>query len=282
MNPKHPIYIISKDRPRCITARTLDKLKVPYKIVIEPQQLEEYKEHHDKNKFLLTPFQDLGKGSIPVRNWVWEHSKEAGDKRHWILDDSIEEFKRLNRNTKIKVRTGAIFRAAEDFVKRYRNVPLAGMNYVSFAKATDKLPPFYLNTRVYSCMLIHNDLKIRWRGKYNEDTDLSLRVLKMGYCTILFNAFLCGKVTTYRMKGGNTSIYDETNNRKEFVESLIEQHPDVVKLTKKFGRYHHQVNYKSFKENNKLIKKFPDKKYSGINEYGMVLKENCTNKVVSE
>ena len=52
------------------------------------------------------------------------------------------------------------------------------------------LPPFKANTRIYSCILIDNALPFRWRGRYNEDTDLSLRVLKAGLCTIQFNAFL--------------------------------------------------------------------------------------------
>lgn len=125
----------------------------------------------------------------------------------------------------------------------------------------------------YSCILIKNDLPYRWRGRYNEDTDLSLRALKDGYCTILFNAFLAGKVTTMRMKGGNTEeVYGDTDNRKEFAESLQRQHPDIVKVTWKFNRWHHQVNYKPFKKN-KLIRKdgliIPNR----VNDYGMKLIE---------
>jgi hypothetical protein len=118
-----------------------------------------------------------------------------------------------------------------------------------------------------------NDLPYRWRGRYNEDTDLSLRALKDGYCTILFNAFLAGKVTTMRMKGGNTSeVYGETDNRKEFAESLRDQHPDHVEVTWKFNRWHHQVDYRLFKQN-RLIKKLGQPIPNGINNYGMKLIE---------
>ena len=55
-----------------------------------------------------------------------------------------------------------------------------------------------------STILIDNSLDIRWRSKYNEDIDLSLRVLKGGDCTILFNAFLQGKCATQTVTGGNT------------------------------------------------------------------------------
>ena len=155
-----------------------------------------------------------------------------------------------NKNMKPKVTDGTIFNCCEDFTDRYENVKISGMNYYSFCKTTDRVPPFYLNTRIYSCILIDNSLEFRWRGKYNEDTDLSLRTLKAGYPTILFNAFLVGKVTTMRMKGGNTGeVYGDTDNRLEFAESLHKQHPDVVKVTWKFGRWHHQVNYKPFKKN---------------------------------
>ena len=213
MNPKYPIYIISKGRAsKCLTSRELNIMKVPYKIIIEPQEYDEYCKYHNPDYLIVTPFQNLGQGSIPVRNFVWEHSINNGHDKHWILDDNIEGFHRLNKNMKPKVTDGTIFKCAEDFTDRYKNVAISGFNYYSFCKSTDKIPPFYLNTRIYSCMLIKNDLTYRWRGKYNEDTDLSLRALKDGWCTILFNAFLAGKVTTQRMKGGNTdSIYNNLN-----------------------------------------------------------------------
>jgi hypothetical protein len=161
----------------------------------------------------------------------------------------------------------------EDFVDRYENVGIAGANYYSFCKTTDSVPPYILNTRIYSCILIKNDLPFRWRGMYNEDTDLCLRVLKDGWSTILFNSFLVGKVTTLRMKGGNTDeVYGDTDHRKEFAESLQQQHPDVVKVVWKFNRWHHQVDYRPFKKT-RLIKKQNVEIRDGINEYGMFLKK---------
>ena len=231
MNPEYPIYIISKGRwKNRLTARSLEKMNVPYKIVIEPQEFDNYSAVMDRDKILVLPFSNLGQGSIPARNWVWDHSIESGWSKHWILDDNIEAFNRLNRNMKPEVRTGAIFKAAEDFVNRYENVAISGFNYYSFCKSTDAVPPFYLNTRIYSCILIDNAIPYRWRGRYNEDTDLSLRALKDGYCTILFNAFLAGKVTTMRMKGGNTDELYADDGRKKMAEALRDLHPDVTRV----------------------------------------------------
>lgn len=270
IKPKYPIYVISKGRSKnCLTARELKLMNVDFILVVEPQEYEEYKGVAEN--ILVTPFSNLGQGSIPVRNFVWEHSIIKGHKRHWVLDDNIEGFHRLNRNEKPKLLSGVFFKCMEDFTDRYENVGISGANYYSFCKTTDKVPPYYLNTRIYSCILIKNDLPYRWRGRFNEDTDLSLRALKDGWCTVLFNAFLIGKVTTMRMKGGNTNeLYAETDNRKEFAESLQEQHPDVVKVTWKFNRWHHQVNYKPFKLNKLKIKQDLLLSYN-INEYGMRL-----------
>lgn len=192
MNPIYPVYIISKGRWESrLTQKALEEINVPYHIVVEPKEYDNYAAVIDKSKILVLPdnFSELKQGGIPVRNWVWDHSISTGANRHWILDDNISNFRRLNNNLKIRVASGTIFNIAERFVDRYKNVAIAGFNYQWFAKQKQKIPPFYLNTRVYSCILIKNDILYRWRGRYNEDTDLSLRVLKDGYCTILFNAF---------------------------------------------------------------------------------------------
>jgi len=269
---KYPIYVISKGRyENCLTAKELIRIGVDFSLVVEPQEYEEYKEYFPNSNIIKTPFSNLGQGSIPVRNFVFDDSINKGYDKHWILDDNIQNFHRLNKNEKYIVDDGAVFKACEDFTDRYKNVKISGMNYYSFCKTSDPVPPFYKNTRIYSCILIDNSIKHRWRGKYNEDTDLSLRVLKDGYCTILFNAFLCGKTTSMRMKGGNTGeVYGDTDERLEFAESLKEQHPDLVEVVRRFGRWHHKVNYKPF-DKTELIKRDDLKTIKGVNNYGMEL-----------
>jgi hypothetical protein len=160
----------------------------------------------------------------------------------------------------------------EEFVDRYENIAIAGPNYMGFAVARYKLPPFILNTRIYSMLLINNKIPYRWRGKYNEDTDLSLRALKDGWCTVQFYAFLGDKVATLTMKGGNTdTVYNTGDKRLEFAKSLCEQHPDVAKLVWRYDRWHHQVNYAPFKKN-KLVMKQGLIVPKGVNNYGRVLK----------
>ena len=274
MMPQFPIYIISKGRwNRRQTSKTLESMNCPYKIVVEPKEYEKYSQYIDKDKIIVCPenFSEKGQGGIPVRNFVWEHSIKNGYDFHWILDDNIESVERYNNNLKIKCHTATPFRVIEDFVLRYENIALAGMNYAIFCPASDGRQPIRFNERIYSCILIRNDINYRWRGKYNEDTDLSLRVLKDGWCTVLFNSFLIGKRATMTQTGGNTdTIYNTGDKRKEFAESLQRQHPDVVKVVWRFNRWHHLVNYKPFAKN-KLILKQGIQIENKVNEYGMKL-----------
>ena len=252
-------------------------MRVPYRIVVEPQEADLYGSVIDRAKVLVLPFSNLGQGSVPARNWVWDHSREEGARRHWILDDNISAFYRFNKNAKVMVKTGATFAAAEDFVDRYSNAPMAGMNYHTFVDArSDRVLPVRINTRVYSCLLLSNSVNYRWRGRYNEDTDLSLRILKSGFCTILFNAFLADKVHTMTMSGGNTDqLYkqdSEFDGRLAMAQSLQRQHPDVTTIVRKWGRWQHQVDYRPFK-GNRLIRRKDVDMSAGVNNYGMKLKK---------
>ena len=274
MNPRFPIYVISKGRwERRQTVKTLERMGVPYRIVVEPTEYEKYAEVIDPSKILTLPsnFSELNQGGIPVRNWVWEHSISEGHEWHWILDDNIENIFRFNKNMKIPCLTPTPFYVVEDFVLRYENISQAGMNYDIFCPAHEARPAVRFNIRVYSCILIRNDTPYRWRGRYNEDTDLSLRMLKDGWVTVLFNAFLIRKRATQTQGGGNTdTIYNTGDERMEFAQSLVDQHPDVVRVTRKFGRWHHQVNYKPF-AGNALVRKSGVVIPQGNNEYDMKL-----------
>jgi len=286
MSPEHPVYIVSKGRWHTrLTAKALAKMNVDFKIIVERHEFDQYASVIDKRQILVLPNEyldayetcdDLGRtksvGPGAARNFAWDHSISIGAKSHWVMDDNLDAFHRMNRNIKAECETGTIFWIAEQFVNRYENVAISGFNYYSFCKATDSVPPFILNTRIYSCLLIRNDIPYRWRGRYNEDTDICLRVLKDGYCTIQFNAFLQGKVTTQRMVGGNTKEFYKEEGTKAKSQMLADLHPDVAEVVWKFNRWHHHVDYRRFRAN-KLIKKKDIKIPDRINEYGMKLIE---------
>src|SRR4051812_48673030 len=102
--PRFPVYIVSKGRWQSrYTARSLEMMGVPYRIVVEEQEREAYVAVIDPAKILvLDPayqrgydtFDDLGdtkgKGPGPARNFVWDHADASGAERHWVMDDNID------------------------------------------------------------------------------------------------------------------------------------------------------------------------------------------------
>lgn len=275
MNPKYPVFIPTKGRwDSRLTIRALEKIGVPYTAFIEAQEYEQYAAVVNPANLHVMPHRD--QGLVVTRNYIWDYAQhELKTPRFWTMDDNIKNFFRLNNNLKVPVTSGNMLCAIEDFVERYENVPIAGMNYFMFASRKTKINPITLNTRVYSNMLIQTDATdprgkpYRNEGFYNDDTDLCLRVLKDGLCTILFNAFLIEKSVTMTVKGGMTPHY-QGDGRYKMAEELRKKHPDVVTITRKWGRWQHQVDYRPFK-NNRLIRKpgieIPDEP----NEYGMKL-----------
>ena len=296
INPDHPVYIVSKGRSdTMITSKSLSRMKVPHYIVIEPQDLKDYDKAldtfniRDYVTLLVAPFSNHGDGPGRARNWAWDHSISIGAEKHWVLDDNIADFYRLHENKRIRVESGAIFYAAEQFIDRFENVPISGFQYRFFIAPNQKYPPYVKNTRIYSTLLISNDCKHRWRGRYNEDTDICLRVLKDGDCTIQFNAFLQGKAATQTVKGGNTAEFyhaegdldkskwrDGRLNAEGTIKKskmLADLHPDVARVVWRYGRWHHYVDYGPFKKNKLILK--PDVNIQkGVNNFGMKLITN--------
>lgn len=285
-NPKYPIYVVSKNRSeKCTTSRFLSQMEVKHYVVVEPSDYDDYKEKVENeyaNILLLDmsykdnydTFDDLGdsksKGPGGARNFCWEHSIKNGYKWHWVMDDNANEgFHYMYKNQKIKCRSGSIFRAMEDFVDRYENIAIAGPNYSKFCDMAAKTPAFITNTRIYSFLLIRNDIPYRWRGRYNEDTDLSLRALKDGWCTVQFNAFLAGKATTQKIGGGNTEEFYAKEGTLPKSEMLEKMHPDVAKVVWKFNRWHHHVDYSGYTQKLKL-KEGIERDYK-TNNYGMII-----------
>jgi len=270
-----------------ITSKALTAMGVQHNIVVEPQEVALYKaavqkmglltnvielDMSYKGKYQLCDAHGLSKstGSGPARNFIWDHSVSQGHKWHWIMDDNIKAFYRMTKNVRIETTSPSIWKAMEDFVLRYTNVAMAGPNYAMFAFGASAIPAFITNTRIYSCNLIRNDVPFRWRGRYNEDTIMSLDMLKAGWCTIQFNAFLQGKLRTQTIKGGNTDeLYKHGTMDKS--QMLVREHPDVAEVKFKFGRWHHHVDYTPFKKH-KLIRKPDLVVQKQNNEYGMCLK----------
>lgn len=261
-NPQYPIYIISKGRSEnCITADHLIKMGVPFNIVVEEQEIEDYARYYGYDRLITLDmsFKDAydtyipdfdetkSKGSGPARNFVWWHSKNVKKaKWHWIIDDNIFGFYYFTESKRIKAVDGGVFAGAEDFVNRYDNIGISGMNYYTFVIPGCKTKPYVVNTKLYSCILINNAVPIRWAGRYNEDVDICIRTLKTGYSTIQFDIFNSDKAPTQSFGGGNTDAFYAEEGTLPKSNQLAFNHPDITSVVWKFARWHHSTNYSIF------------------------------------
>lgn len=268
VNPDYPIYVVSYHRcsiKKCLTVKWLNLMEVPHYLVVEPNEYESYKQEFSDCSYTTVLQFDMkykdtydtldnlgntkGKGPGGARNFCKYDSIARGFNYHWVMDDNIDGFHYLTDDKKFKVRTGAIFKASEDFFTRFSNAYVCGLNYSKFCKECDNVPAFITNTRIYSCLFINNKIEYDWRGRYNEDTILSLDVLTHGYCTIQLNAFLCDKITTQRIKGGNNDMFYADEGTYNKSKMLVDVYPKYAKMVHKFNRCHHHVDYSSFTQN---------------------------------
>ena len=131
MNPRFPIYIISKGRWESrLTSKALESMKVPYHIIVEESEYDKYCNVIDEDKILIKPKKyddeydtfynddDPRKGSGTARNFAWDDSIKKGFSWHWVMDDNLDAFHRMNKNIKAEVTSGTIFKCMEDFVLR--------------------------------------------------------------------------------------------------------------------------------------------------------------------
>lgn len=273
---KYPIYIVTKGRyENPITAKCFIEDGLDFKMLVEPQEYDQYCEAVGEKYVLKLPFSNLGLGSYPSRNYGWEHSIKNGHKRHWMFDDNIYKFRRIVKGKKIPCSAGIAIKVAEDFTDRYTNIAISGFNYSSFVvKGSSDNKPFRVNAHVYSAMLMSNSIPFRWRLKYNEDVDLCLQALHNKMCTVLFSAFTVDKVSTVaKMKGGNQDeLYKDNAFEKKVLKtrSLEEVWPQYAETKIRFGRPHHIVSWKKHFKHGLIRNPFFDwDSLKKVNEYGM-------------
>lgn len=270
MFPRYPIFIPSKGRAKTpYTIKMLQESEVPFRVVVVPEEAEAYLELVDSSQILVLPRSDLR--LVGTRLWIRALAEQEGWGRHWQLDDNITHIYRMWRGHRIPCDAGPAMRQLEDFSDRYTNVGITGMNYEMFG--LPNLPPYYLNTHVYSITLVNHAMPCTWRLLYNDDTDLCLQALASGWATVASNVFLAKKITTMKLKGGNTDDLYQGDGRMVMARTLEQMWPGVVTVVRRFQRAQHMIDWRKLKQ--PLIPK-PGYDPEGLpdsDEYGLQLQQ---------
>lgn len=248
VKPRYPVFIPTRGRvSNQLSARMFDRDDVFFRLVVEKQEAETHVANWGSDRVLVLP--ESNRGLVFSRNWIKDFATSEGHARHWQFDDDVRGMRRLHLGLRLPCSSAVALALTEDFVDRYENVALASFNSQFFIVATAgcadlKWPPFYLNHRCYTDFLISNSLPNRWRGRYNEDTDMTLQVLSDGHCTILVNAFLIDTPATLTAKGGQMSSPAgsyQGDGRLRMARELERRWPYVVSTKRRFQRPQHFV-----------------------------------------
>lgn len=258
-----PFYIPTRGRPdRQLTAGRLLTIGITPTLVVEDAEYDAYVAANPAcnievwpssymDDYERTPELDPHPTTGAAHNFAWDHSRAAGFTHHWILDDNIRTFwHRSDQGRYSGKPTAKHFRWHESLMLRYRN--LAGFSLGQGMTFGDK--PFRLNTRLYCAVLYRNDLNeygIKWRRGLNDDTIVSLDILKTHYwCTAESHMLGIQKLPTSRkgrLPGGMTDFYANGGFARKAAEAA-RIHPDCVRIVERFGRIHHHISYSQFQQ----------------------------------
>ena len=282
--PRYPVWIPSKGRhewTRALAARWLAQEHVPFRLAVESKEVGAYTElvdrlGLDRDVVVDIGYSDRGEGAAPARNLIRGWAEATGAARHWQIDDNCHGMWRWYQRRRVPMAAGLGMRLIEDFTDRYENVALSGPTYVFFQNAARVPKPFTTNVHVYSFTLINHEFKAQWRGPYNADTDICLQALAADWCTILFEAFACGKEAAFNSKGqrtakGGMSEMFEGDGRLKMARSLERRWPGVVTVTRRFRRPQHLVDWKKFDTPLKLRADVDLGKLPPVDEHDMTL-----------
>ena len=261
MKPRWPVFIPSRGRAGFApTMRELDRIGVPYRVIVEDFEHDAYARFYGEKRLLVIPPRyfaeydsgdpDGDKAGLPFgpglpRNLALDTALAEGHAWHWTLDDNIRYWARIDGNHCIRAGDGWVFAAMEDHAARYANVGEAGPEYKMWVPCREAWPrPFRYNHRVMSCQLLRTAAAapLRWRFRYNDDIDFTIRLLEAGWCTINYIAFVQAKQGTQHVPGGSsTTIYAGGTYAK--TETLVRAHPRIVNRVLRWGRPHHMIDW---------------------------------------
>lgn len=279
------LYIISKGRPQCTTAKTLKRIGYIGEWFIvcgnNDETLPQYIEKWGKEKVLVFDwyeqikhtdvmdnfgFENMPSGASPVRNAVFDFSRARGEIRHWQMDDDFTNFylTSLKENKNIRL-DGVLLYKWLCRVARYAHD--ARLSNIGITQSDEAYPSNAkkAGNRVYGVHNMSNDPQItpEWKGRFNDDTIHAINVHRLGMgkeFQFRFLSFVTKR--TQAEKGGLTDMYQNLGTvRKTAYLMLIA--PNAAKLTIKHKRYHHDVSWEKL-----IVKTISERWRKGENTTG--------------
>lgn len=259
------IFIISKGRPSCTTAKTLTKIEYPGEWYIvcgnNDETVDEYIKNWGKDRVLIFDWyqqikesnlldnfgcKDMGSGAVPVRNATRKIAEAMGKKRHWQFDDDYTGFAIARPRAKAWKKLNGQELESELF-KLAMFGDKAGLTNIGFTPSGDARPDTWnvYKKRVFNAhnMPTANHEFMEWKGRMNDDLINSIECKHKGKKILSVKYLKMDMKLTQQEEGGNTDIYKDSGTVRKTAYAVLFE-PKAVKLINKFWRYHHRVNWR--------------------------------------
>ena len=260
------VYIISKGRPRCTTARTLERMGYPGEWFIvcgtNDESLPEYQEAWGEHVLVFHwseevertdtmdsfGFERMASGACPVRNATRRISWERGELRHWQFDDDYNGFHRIDGEHR-KMRSfedGDEFQSWLLMLAEYGHS--ASLRNVGFPPGSETFPDHW-GTFAHRVFNAHNlpsdpELFIPWVGRMNDDLINAINCWRTpGAYEMSLRCMNMTMAATQQEAGGLSELYKAEGTVRKTAYAVMAA-PGAVRLVERFRRYHHKCDWR--------------------------------------
>lgn len=242
-----PILIPSKKRPGSKLFAQLKSEGIPFNIVVEPQDKDNYRAH--SSHLLMLPESNLGLAYS--RNFILDHARASGFDWFWMLDDDISKFYKTVSKRNIAISALECLSAAESLFKNDSSCAQAALEYQQFSWGQAR--PAFINgyCDVAVCINVKRTKTMAYRQQVElkEDRDFTLQCLSKGFRTIRACHLAFAAPQNGSNDGGLFDVYKSGRERQSVDEMCRMWGPSICKpITKKSGRRDVKINWRFFKD----------------------------------
>lgn len=224
------------------TTKILDEAGLEYALVVEPQDLNEYREAHNCKIYGL-PEND--RGITFARQEILKIARNSKFDRFWMLDDDIEEFGEIVVGKTKKTDASVLCKAERVFSKHKASLYSLELRQFAWSSAELKKNRVAMQCVLFNlplCKSLNYDLNIKIR----EDYDLTFQAIFNAFGTLRLAKYYYGIADMKSQKGGMEKYYNDIMEKEE-VTKLVKKYPGLVEPVYKKNRYDVKVNWRKYK-----------------------------------
>lgn len=235
---EYPIYIPSRHRfDKPITTKVFDDDNIPYRILVEPHDYDNYRARYDDDQLIRLPKDN--QGIAYVRNYALEHARDTGHDYFWMFDDDIRSFQIRQDGKAIKTNPRPLLKLIENITNDYENIGGSCIAHSAFIFGQDGKAPVVYNSQIYCAELITTQAKARFRKGVADDIDFSMQLLHEGWVTLVYKRIGFTSATSGTISGGLVDSEYKEDGRLALFQQLQAYWPGAFNIGyHKDGRPH--------------------------------------------